>query len=282
MYAGTSNGRLTRLPDRSGFRPPSIPSLITDRENYELTPKLGVWHLRSTGDWEPIHDHLLYERPFKMNSIFPVVWVILWFAAVFSQAPPTNVDYFPVGTFCVPLPTKGPDPNRDEMNRRLDERRRNGISRQLRDMNEPSLWEASQKQNREIYRFIWLRSFHQPVAVRVTIGADGSGDLVVKVLSGKGGYDPGSLVLNQQSHVSQFEAQSFIEKLSNANFWSLSTIRIENAGGRAGASWIMEGTKNGTYHIVDRWSPHTDSYRDACTYLVFSLAELKIPDREIY
>jgi hypothetical protein len=217
-----------------------------------------------------------------MNSAYAIVGAILGFAAVFFQAPPTTVDYFPVGIFCAPTPMERVDPKLDEVNRRMDERKRNWISSELRNMDEPSLWEVSQKQKLEIYRFVWLRSFHQPAAVRLTIDAGGSGDLVVKVLSGEGGYAPGSIVMNQQSHVSPFEAHSFIEKLSNANFWALSTIRMEAAGGRDGAPWIMEGTKNGTYHIVDRWSPRTDTYRDACTYLAFALAKLKIPDREIY
>jgi hypothetical protein len=217
-----------------------------------------------------------------MNSTFPIVGAMLAFVAVFFQAPPATVDYFPVGVFGVPLPAKGVDPYRNEMNRRLDEMVRDGVSKALRGMDEPSLWETSQKQNSEIYRFTWLRTFNQPVAVRLTIDADGGGDLVVKVLSGEGGYDLGSLIMNQQSRLPPVEARSFIEKLTKADFWNLSTDHLQDMYGRDGATWIMEGANKGTYHVVERWSPRDGPYRDACMYLALGLARLKVSDAEIY
>jgi len=217
-----------------------------------------------------------------MNSILPIVGAILAFVAVFSQSPPATVDYFPVGVFSVPLSSKGVDPYRYEKNPELDEMIRDGISRVLRDMDEPSLWEASQKQKSEIYRFIWLRSFSQPIAVRLTIDVDGSGDLVVKALSRSHGDDAASLVMDQRSHLPPIEVRSFIEKLTKADFWDLPTDRLEDMYGRDGATWIMEGTNDGAYHIVKRWSPRDSPYRDACMYLALGLARLKIPDREIY
>ena len=33
-------------------------------------------------------------------------------------------------------------------------------------------------------------------------------------------------------------------------------------------SWIMEGYREGRYHVVDRKSPDPGAYRDACMYLL--------------
>ena len=61
-------------------------------------------------------------------------------------------------------------------------------------MKELSLWDRSKASETESYRFLWLRSFHHPVALRLDVASDGRGVLVVKVLSGQGGYDPGNLI----------------------------------------------------------------------------------------
>jgi len=210
-----------------------------------------------------------------MNSFLTLAAAIVSLAVVYFQAPPADVDYFPVGVFGLPTLTEQGD-------RQVDQEMRASISSELRIMDEPSLWEVSQKQRREAYRFVWLRSFHQPVAIRLMINADGSGDLVAKILSGEGGHDAGALVTNQHSLLLPVETRSFTEKLSKANFWALSTRRFQDIYGRDGADWILEGTKEGNYHVVHRWSPPNGPYREACLYLALGLAELKIPDREIY
>jgi hypothetical protein len=194
-----------------------------------------------------------------MKPSLALTSAILICSAVPLQKSPATVDYFPVGVFSWECP-----------------------SSELREMDEPSLWEVSQKSKREVYRFLWLRTFHQPIAVRLTINPDGSGDLVAKLMGGKGGYDTGLLASNEQSHLPPVEARSFIEKLMKADFWTLSPTRFQDSYGRDGAMWIVEGTKNGTYHVVARWSPRDGPYRDACLYLALALARLKIPDREIY
>ncbi|HZS04476.1 MAG TPA: hypothetical protein VFD58_06540 [Blastocatellia bacterium] len=68
-------------------------------------------------------------------------------------------------------------------------------SEHLKAMAEPSLLTLSGVQI-ECYRFLWLRSFHHPVAVR--IWREGNDRFIVaKELDGAGGYEPGRLVINQ-------------------------------------------------------------------------------------
>ena len=38
--------------------------------------------------------------------------------------------------------------------------------------------------------------------------------------------------------------------------------------GNDGAQWILEGMKDGRYHVVDRWSPDGGDYRAACLHLL--------------
>ena len=67
--------------------------------------------------------------------------------------------------------------------------------------------------------------------------------------------------------------KDFLNRLNSCNFWNL------NANGESfgldGARWIIEGTKKGRYHIVDRWPPEGGKYRETALFLV-KLANLWI------
>jgi len=67
---------------------------------------------------------------------------------------------------------------------RVDIGKADWYSGQLRALDEPSLLEEAKNPSLESYRFVWLRTFHHPVAVRLDIMADGSGKLTVKIASG--------------------------------------------------------------------------------------------------
>src|SRR5215468_3618237 len=82
--------------------------------------------------------------------------------------------YFPVGTF-------GP--------RNSDLFVREWYSNHLVAMGELSL-SCGVLQDTETYRFLWLRTFHNPVAVRVFRRGDDY-DLEGVILDGAGGYNPG-------------------------------------------------------------------------------------------
>lgn len=61
--------------------------------------------------------------------------------------------------------------------------------KQLQALQESSLCCDSTDRGRVI-RFVWLRSFHHPVVIRLNESTKGSWSLVTKVGSGAGGYDP--------------------------------------------------------------------------------------------
>jgi hypothetical protein len=137
-------------------------------------------------------------------------------------------------------------------------------AKHLKAMAEQSLLSYPESQA-ESYRFLWLRSFHHPVAVRVW-RSDGGLFLNVKQLSGAGGYEPGRLITNQTRQLTNAEWDDFVGLLDHSCYWQL-PAEIDEMG-NDGAQWILEGAREGRYHVVDRWTPRIGDFREACLYLL--------------
>jgi hypothetical protein len=152
-------------------------------------------------------------------------------------------------------------------------------SKTLQALKEPSLWE---------YRFLWLRSFDEPIAVRLIV-TDRGGRLVSKMTSGKGGYGPGHLILHRESLLSQ-QVPVFLDAIQELHFWDLPTrkpevIRADGSieTGVDGARWIIEGVKHGRYHVVDRWSPDSpDPAHKLGVELLIDIAHFRLLDQKVY
>lgn len=155
-------------------------------------------------------------------------------------------------------------------------------SKHLKALEEPSLYLESKSSNAESYRFVWLRTFHHPVIVRVDIRPDGGAELTTKVSSGAGGYEPGKLVENTSRPLTQRETDKFLLTIQRLQFWKLPSHEIPEAAAIDGAQWIIEGTKDGKYHVVDRWSPTRGAVHDLGLAFVFGLAQMKIPKDQLY
>ncbi len=100
----------------------------------------------------------------------------------------------------------------------------------------------------------------------------------VKQLDGAGGYEPGKLITNQTDPLTKDQWSAFTRRLDRACYWSLPSMS-EEIEGNDGAQWILEGRRDGRYHVVDRWSPNGGVFRDACLYLL-TLSKIEIPDSE--
>jgi hypothetical protein len=135
------------------------------------------------------------------------------------------------------------------------------------------------KSEKEIYRFTWLRTFNNPIAIRIE-RTDNKYLLFWKLCDGKGGYDPGKLTINQEKKISEAEWKEFKNRINQVDFWNMKTN--SKILGFDGAEWILEGKLNNQYHVVNRWSPKpSDNFYRCCDYLI-SLTELKIGDEEKY
>jgi hypothetical protein len=156
-------------------------------------------------------------------------------------------------------------------------------AKHLRAMREPSLLEVSKDASKQSYRFLWLRTFHHPVSTRLEVAKDGTAQLFVKVLNGQGGYEPGHTILNRNIKVSKEAVDHFLELLNELDFWNTPTEQPEsNEIGVDGAQWIIEGVRDGHYHVVDRWSPDDGPFRKAALFLALNLGDLNPRYNEVY
>jgi len=157
-------------------------------------------------------------------------------------------------------------------------------SKHLRAMGEPSVFRAARTESNAVYRFTWLRSFHEPVAVRLMVLRDGSGELHAVMLDGKGGYEPGKVKKAVDIHVKAKDVRAFQQKFDLMEFWTRSIddskkgcwyrapvreswMRVPEMG-CDGAQWIMEAAVSNQYNIVERWTPESGALREAALELI--------------
>ncbi|NDW13521.1 hypothetical protein D0T50_11535 [Bacteroides sp. 214] len=128
----------------------------------------------------------------------------------------------------------------------------------------------------DVIRFTWLRTFHNPIAVRLE---NNKGTITVywKKADGAGGYEPGKLVVNKKKIISEADWQKVIQKLQTKKFWQMPAV--DNEMGFDGSQWILEANISGKYHIVDRWCG--GDIQDLCM-MVFNLTGLKIKKDDLY
>jgi hypothetical protein len=172
--------------------------------------------------------------------------------------------YFPSGTFL-------PDELRDK--HLVD-----WYARSLNELGEPS-FQSMAASNLESYRFLWLRSFHPGVAIRVWRCPVGY-CITSKQLDSIDRYTDGKFVptaklaVNNSRPLRANDWDRFLSLLNGAQFWSLPTVDGKPMA-NDGAAWLLEGTRASNYHVVDRQSPVDGAYRDACLYLL-TLSQLKV------
>jgi hypothetical protein len=188
--------------------------------------------------------------------------------AVLRDPPDTHPQYFPEGIFH--------DSSESGWFQGFKER---WYAKHLRSMREPSLSEASTDNSLIAYRFLWLRTFHSPIAIRLIIHVDGTGTLTGKMTNGKGGYNAGNLTRNESHELTKAQVAEFLGLLRRASFWS--ALSEDGTGGVDGAQWVLEGVENGHYHIVDRWSPKKSDFEHVCLFL-FGQSRISVDAKEIY
>ena len=146
----------------------------------------------------------------------------------------------------------------------------NGYSKHLAALEEPVL---SNSLPTKIFRFTYLRSFHNPVVIGL-VNENDAISIYWKVSDGAGGYDPGNLVEDKSKKLTLKEWEDFTEKINSIRFWNLPTTKTELMG-FDGSHWILEGKSLETYHVVDRWCGEEIS--NVCKKLI-ELTNLKLED----
>jgi len=111
----------------------------------------------------------------------------------------------------------------------------------------------------DTWRFLWLRTFHHPVSVRIE-AVQGQLRLTAIELDGAGGYAPGNVRRRIESILGQEDASTFRRSLEAAEIWSV-PVAID-VNGLDGAEWVFEFRQSDRYRIVHRWSPDAHPMRE--------------------
>lgn len=129
-----------------------------------------------------------------------------------------------------------------------------------------------------VYRFTWLRSFHRPVAVRVT-SDHGRASFSAVELSGAGGYDPGHVSRRTAGRLTEQQFETIRALMDAKGFWTMSSY--EESLGRDGSEWIVEGSREGRYRVVTRWTPAAGPIREIGERFL-ALPGWSFPAEEVY
>jgi hypothetical protein len=164
--------------------------------------------------------------------------------------------------------------------RQQDEFKQTWYSTELKALQEPSLSAMAENRGAECYRFLWLRTFDHPIAVRLDVKPDGSGVLSTKIASGSAGFNAGELERSTITVIDRQQVNMFKGRVDQAGFWQLGPAG--NIEGEDGSQWIIEGIKEGHYHLVDRWSPKGGGVRALGLTLAIELAHINLLKEEIY
>ena len=150
-------------------------------------------------------------------------------------------------------------------------------TQKLRALGEHSL--LKEDGSKEIYRLLWLRTFENPVVIRIERDKE-SYQLYWKVSSGKGGYEPGELTTYKSRQISKTEWNKFEELINKMEFWTSETVE-KKLHGDDGSRWVIEGVSENGYHVTDRWTPKNNDYR-TCGEFLIKLTDLEIGEDKMY
>jgi hypothetical protein len=127
----------------------------------------------------------------------------------------------------------------------------NWYASHLQALGEAAIYHPTSKRHSEVYRFLWLRTFHHPLIFRLDVAPDLTGIVSYKEAGGAGGYAPGDLVEEESKLVSQALVSEFSAALNELGFWQMPSSQAH--GGCDGSEWVLEAFQSDKYHVVSRW-----------------------------
>jgi len=176
----------------------------------------------------------------RVQGIRSLLLIFILAPTAFAQKP---ILCFPRGSF-------SPTP-------RWDHEEAKYMAQYLQRLGEPCLFPLQNNPQTEVYRFLWLRTFNPPVAVRLEIQADGSGKVTVTTVRGESGF--GSTLKGPTTVTSRLagieEVARFRELLQKNRFLTIPSVVRDDQQGTDGSEWRIEALIGGHYHTASRWSP---------------------------
>ena len=122
----------------------------------------------------------------------------------------------------------------------------------LRAMREPVLSQEHTNKTYFAFRILYLPTWGHPVCVRYW--NDGTNFFRRSVmLSGAGGYEPGTIQKDSQVEVRKEEIEELFANLEKMRFWAVSPK--DEIRGMDGSELILEGVREQKYKVVVHWTP---------------------------
>jgi len=110
---------------------------------------------------------------------------------------------------------------------------------------------------RDLYRFVYWPTFSQPHLIGLDVSGDSSGALLIKRLSGKGGYETGKVDLQKTKKVDGKTFKDLIENLRDPKvhrpYRELSEDQVEILAGLDGVGWQLETVSAQGYNRSYSW-----------------------------
>ncbi len=133
----------------------------------------------------------------------------------------------------------------------------------------------------EIYRFTWLRTFHQPIVITVGSGPEHYW-LRATTLSGQGGYDPGEVIGREDREIDHEQWIAITRLVHALSFWNDDVVDIGASWATDGSAWVLEGRRDEEFRAISRYMPQGGALYDLGVMLM-ELADV-LPDdpREFY
>ena len=146
---------------------------------------------------------------------------------------------------------------------RFDALRRDWYSKHLQAAGEPSLFERTRGGRSDVLRFLWLRTFHAPIVIRIEDMRQPRPRMIATELSGQGGYAPGRVTRRIKRMLTVKEAAALRRQLAIHNPLVLPAGSDNCDSSGDGSQWIIERAAGPRYKLVDRWRPDRGPVRTA-------------------
>ena len=152
------------------------------------------------------------------------------------------------------------------------------FSMQLSDLKEPCLYNQNIVGDFESFRFLWLRTFSNPISIRIEKKQNNI-SLYWKVGKGAGGYAPKGIRKQGKRILKQSDWNEFINLISLTNFDSLPNEHLFFPV-CDGASWTIERKLSASFKAHHTINPNKE-FRECCLFLL-KRSNIKVKKDDIY
>jgi hypothetical protein len=196
-----------------------------------------------------------------MNKLLVRILAAILSSSVLALMASAQVKYFPESPFS----------ESQEENQYLVKH----YSQELEYMHEPSLMEMAKLPIAQSYRLLVLRSWGRPAEiVRLDVNADGTSLVRTKIPHSD--FRPKEPSVDSTRTPTSQETQKFLGLIKTSGFWHLPS-HIHEEMVMDGNELIIEGVKEGNYHVVRRLEPGSGPIRELELAFLRDLAQMSNP-----